>query len=440
VAARAVCALVLLAGWATADELSDLVDQLGTKQSYTAYRQLTKRKQSRAIPMIEKRIAGWTTYGQHFGILYIASFPPKKSRPPLRRLTRSEDPHLRITAAAELHRLGEKKMVPIIVGALLDKKADPTTLNAMVGRIRYLGVPAIHEAWRALLTPDRSSYHLLSWLAALSKEGYGGAQAEAKVIAASHKQPGARTAAAAYLVRFGEEQGTPLLAAAIRSGEIGRSDWPKLEDILTGCGRYPEAVLAAIVERLPKQQDERALGDMIRILVAARYEGARDALTALIGHPTVSVSKHAMSALAALGAQPKASELHKMLASKKPSRQLTAARMLRRMDDDAGLPITLRLARESGDPTIRAEAIAIAGEFRRAECVDLLIDALDDNFYLTRMAALNGLEDTLRTIFPFRNLDLRRTGYNYARKTSAERAPSIATIRAWWKKNRDADW
>ncbi|MHC4409376.1 MAG: HEAT repeat domain-containing protein, partial [Planctomycetota bacterium] len=110
------------------------------------------------------------------------------------------------------------------------------------------------------------------------------------------------------------------------------------------------------------------------------------------------------------------------------------------MDDDAGLPIALRLARESGDPTIRAEALEILGEFRRAECVDILIDALDDNVYLTRSAALNALEGTLRTIFPFRNLNLRRTGYNYAQKSSAERAPSIATIRAWWQKNREADW
>ena len=45
-AARAVCALVLLAGWATADELSDLVDQLGTTHCYSAYRRLTELGES----------------------------------------------------------------------------------------------------------------------------------------------------------------------------------------------------------------------------------------------------------------------------------------------------------------------------------------------------------------------------------------------------------
>ena len=111
--------------------------------------------------------------------------------------------------------------------------------------------------------------------------------------------------------------------------------------------------------------------------------------------------------------------------------------LLRRMDDPRGLTAVIRIVRQHAD--LRRDAVTILGEFRAAEAVDPLIDALMDEDQTVRSYAATALHATFRTLMPYRRISLDAAGYD-ARKPKAARELAVAQIRAWWTRNRDAEW
>lgn len=116
-----------------------------------------------------------------------------------------------------------------------------------------------------------------------------------------------------------------------------------------------------------------------------------------------------------------------MLQSGTPEQQLAVTATLRRMDDDAGLPATLALAKQPGPH--RAKAVEVLGGFRSRECVPVLLDALDADDAAVRQKAWQGLQNVLRDLFPYRRFAFDQSGYE---PNGADRKPAIATLRAWW--------
>ena len=89
-----------------------------------------------------------------------------------------------------------------------------------------------------------------------------------------------------------------------------------------------------------------------------------------------TVAKVAYASLATMTDTLKSSELKKQLSAKQAWRQVIAADILRRRDDDSGMQAALNVARSS-DPA-RRDAVEVLGRFRHAKTVPTLIDALED--------------------------------------------------------------
>ncbi|MEM8884561.1 MAG: HEAT repeat domain-containing protein [Planctomycetota bacterium] len=429
-----VLALVLLL--AAPSELDQLIAQMGTNQHYAAYAKIVALRSPKAARKVEKAIAGWSPPAQGLGLLIVAQLPPRTSNPSLRRMLRSEDIHVRLGAAVFLYQRGEKEMLERITESLRAGASDEAKLAAMVARVRSLKNDAVYAAWQTHLTPERSEYNLMIWLRAMSDEGYTGARKEAMALVSRDKRPTVRAVASAYLVRAGDRLFEPFLVKTVRSGALSAPAWNRVTGILADAGRYPDSLCAAIVEQLPKEENEISIQLMIDVLVEARYQAAQEALGTLLTHEKADIAEKAMSALAALGAQPESASLHKMLAGPDARRRLAAAKVLRRMDDEAGFPVVLELAARHKSWEIRRDACAALGDYRKPEAVPVLLDKLEDAHALVRLRAVIALSVTWQTLFPFRRFNLWGTGYN-VQKPSPE---AVAKIRAWWEKHREAGW
>ena len=83
--------------------------------------------------------------------------------------------------------------------------------------------------------------------------------------------------------------------------------------------------------------------------------------------------------------------------------------------------------------------MTVLGEFRAAEAIDPLIDALMDDDQTVRSYAASALLLTFRTIMPYRRVLLDAAGYD-ARKPKTDRELAVAQIRAWWERHRNSEW
>ncbi len=46
----------------------------------------------------------------------------------------------------------------------------------------------------------------------------------------------------------------------------------------------------------------------------------------------------------------------------------------------------------------------------------------------------------MRSLFPYRRIDMASTGYSTTAGSTAERKKAVEALRAWWVKNRGRDW
>ena len=80
-------------------ELELLVDQLGSKdysERNAAYQRLLKLRNPQMIPLLVKAAPGYPEMAHEYTVTLIAQFPPKRSGPALRKLAKSDSPHLRV--------------------------------------------------------------------------------------------------------------------------------------------------------------------------------------------------------------------------------------------------------------------------------------------------------------------------------------------------------
>jgi len=230
-----------------------------------------------------------------------------------------------------------------------------------------------------------------------------------------------------------------VLAGSIASGAARSQQLYKIKTFLGQARPAPPAVLEAAFERLEGESDAYTLRSLVEILSEHGYAKAVPALRGLLDHSDALLAKAAFTALARFPGALTTDSMRKLLDGGNDARRLAAVDALRRTDDLSGLPIAIQVLREGRREQDRWEAAMVVGKFRDAKAVDALLDALLDDHVTVRANAYNSLGAVLRALFPYRRLDLAKTGYATT-GSAAARKKAAAAIRAWWEKHKDGAW
>jgi HEAT repeat protein len=430
------CGPASAAGKTTERLVADLAD---IRQRAKAYAELKKRKDPRAIAMLESILPSLDWVGQYWGVLILEAYGKgERIDSALRSLAAQRNPHLRATAGSALYRRGDRSTVPAIADALATPGIDAPVRVQMIWRVLPVKETAIWSALGELLKPKADEtvisaalYVLGVHLARPAIPSIRGLLEDERILVRSH--------AAVLLHRFGEEEHAGVIAEAIGSGKLTVKLWPRYHLQLYWTGRYPKAILDALTERIPEEPNPTVLTQMIWHLGAARHRPAVEPLRKLVDHAEPTVAAAAFAALLRIPGALPPEKLLPLLTARKASVRLRAAEALRRGDDGAGLPAVIEVRETSASPEERVEAVRILSTFRKSAAVSPLVDALLDAAPTVRARAVLGLTNLLATLFPYRSFQIASTGYDAKRKP-AENAAAVETIRAWWKKARSEDW
>lgn len=440
------CALVILAALlfaapvAAQDDLGRLVADLGAKDSskrVAALNELRKRKDPRAIPLVLAALPGYEYLGRYYGVLVLESYPPKLAERAFRSLLNSESPFLRLCAGAALFRNGNTKAAAVVVRALGAEVPTQDMVN-MLNRLHGVNHPDVRRAIRGLITADAEVTVISSAFYVLHNQKDRDALALCRELLEKDERGGVRALAAAYLYRFGETERAADLAREIRSGEIGSTEFFRVETMLKASGHVSVEILDALSDALEDETNTSVLSRVISMLADFRYRKAIPAIRKLLAHENRTVAKAAFDALASIPGALDGDSLRPLLNSEDADRRLWAADALRRMDDLTGIGKVIEILAKGTD-TQRYEAARILGGFRKAEAVEPLIDALTDGYQSTRSNAANSLRSVLQSLYPYRRFDLKTAGYDY-NAPDATRKAAQARIRDWWTNHRDRDW
>ena len=416
--------LLLLAGTTAAEsDLEARVARLAGERPYDAYRDLMARRDERMVPLIGRILPSCGDQGQYYGVMLMRRFPPKLTRPVLRNLARDKSPYLRVAAGAELVRTGERGAAGAVGRALRTKGLSDPIRVRMISALFNVRAPEIAQALREFLIPGHSPavvggvlqhFHQLKDRSVLP--------ACKRLLEETH--PGVRAMAAAYLLAYGGPEHAGELAAAIESGSLDSASFSRVRYLLRSV-RLPDRVLEALVKFIAARPSAYTLRAAIELLEKHQYEKALPALRELLQDPNSQVAKAAFEALAGWPGALEKQRLQTMLSRANRERRAWAADALRRMDDLSGLPAVLDLL-ETGTTGQRRDAARMLGGFRVAAAVEPLLATLDSADPTTRAQARTSLGQVLRTLFPYRRLDVTQT--------------TPQALRRWWTANREQEW
>jgi HEAT repeat protein len=386
-------------------------------------------KAKEALPLLLRSLPNAPLQGQSLGFSLLQSYPREETSSALRVLVASRSPYLSLASAAWLWRTEDKSFAPKIADAL-GRAGSPEEIAQMVPQISGILDERVTAAVRGLLAAratvpvlDAVLYHLL---VAGDPQARGAASA---LLKSPELTPDARALVGAFLIAAGDAGAAQAFAAAVAAAS--QQALVRLPRLLERAPRLDEAVTAALVALLESDAASGQRAAVARIFAKHPSSKAVPALRRLMEEGDDATARAAFDALNAAGALEPASL--RRLFSKRAQLALLAADALRRLDDPSGLPRVLELVQQPG--THRAEALRMLGNFRVAEAVPVLLAALEDGDEAARSAAFYGLEVTLRSLFPYRTLDLRATGYTPQAPENQRRA-AAAKIAAWWQAAR----
>jgi HEAT repeat protein len=306
----------------------------------------------------------------------------------------------------------------------------------MLNRVMSVREPSMRAAVRKFVQPDGRPLLIGAALNVLSIQQDRGSIPTVRKLY-EDERAGVVAMAAAWLIRLSENEGD-VLVAALATGEVEYREFSRVYNLLYSAPAVPPVVLQAITDLLETEENSSVLSSALRLLARTRYRKAVPAIRRLLKHGNSAVSKSAFETLLALDGGLDRESLTPLLASKDPKRRLMGADGLRRLNDHVGLKVVLEVLAD-GEPTDRAEAARVLGGFRIAAAVDPLLDALADGHSTVRMQASYALSAVLSSLFPYRRIDLKSTGYEYAATPAANRE-AIRRLRAFWETHRDGDW
>jgi len=431
---RALGLVLLLCSGARAGGVAALVEQLGTKDYYAAYRKLRDEPPERALGPLVKSVGELPMPGQRYAMLLIERYPEDVSRPALEKLLRSGAPFVRLNAARELDRMGETAMARVIEEALRTDGLGIEVYRYMLSELSGYRDAGVNAAVRRFVTDNGERRLVVAALDYLHDAEDRGAISTAEAVLDS-KDASIRAAAAGWLMRFGQSERATQLAKEFLDDELDYLTYLRIQEFLRDV-EVPHAVLDAAARRARVETSSFYVGRLLDLLVEKGYAKAASVIRELIDHEDEKISEIAFERLSRMGGAFQEDEIRKLLESDDPARRLFAADALRKRDDLSGYSIVLEAMKEA---TLRRDAAKMLGSFRRPESVPPLLTALMDSDSTVRSYAARSLEDVWKAIFPYRRLSLKEAGY-VSSDPDAQREAALRLIRAWWKSHKDADW
>ncbi len=438
-----VALIVLVATAAHADErLEKLVAGLraeASSEAYAAYNALRQERSPALIGLLVDVLPACSDMGQYYGVLLLQQNPDRKRVvAALRKLLRASSVHLRVLAAAQLHRFGERDVAGVIVKALREPDLTPVRQALLLTRIYSIRDEAVLAVVRDFLKPDGHPDVVAQALYDVYLVRDQAAQEAVRGLDA-HADAGVRTLAAACLLVLGDPQGAERLVAALEAGGPGTRQAYRLRNLLNAVKPLSEAILAALLARLEAATDVNEVRALIDLLAEHGYAKSVRVIRKLLEHENAVVSKAAFSALTKFPGAITPEAMRDLLAGDDDARRLAAVEALRRADDVSGLPVALAILKTGKNDADRWEAARVLGGFRSTKVVGPLLDALMDHHATVRSNAFHSLGAVLRSLFPYRRFDLATTGYGWTASEASRRA-AVAKLRTWWKQNRGRDW
>jgi HEAT repeat protein len=357
--------------------------------------------------------------------------------PALRRLLGADSVHLRVVAAATLHRAGEKDVAPVIVKALEQPGMDAGARATLLARIYSVNDERVQAVVRRLIAPgaEPAVVEAAVWNVYLVRD----AEALPALRRLMEEDADCRVLAGACLLLLGEVTHLDALTKALREERLPTSHAYKVKTFLGQARPVPVVLLDALLERLETEKDVYVARTLVEMLGEHGHAKAVPALRRLLDHDDAGISKAAFEALASMPGALAPEQLRSLLEEGSDGRRLAAADALRRADDLAGLPVALEILARGARDQDRWEAATVLGNFRTARVVAPLMAALLDPNTSVRANALGSLGTVLAALFPYRRIDLASTGYATTGPDAAREA-AVARIRAWWQAHRDGGW
>lgn len=417
----------------------ELVDDLGgtdARARGAAYRELVKRRDPAALPLLRKAMPTWEHTGQYYGVLVLERYPRREVRSTWRRLFRCASPFVRVWTGMALHRAGEKDVVDGIVEALADEGASHVARTRMVSRLGWPKDERLRDAVRDQLRVGAPVSLLVQIAARLHRFRDRAAIVRLRALALDPR-PGVRALAAAWLYDAGELRQAQVLATQLKNG-IPYAEFKQVAQMLAANRRVDDAILDAVVARLADEKNVTLLLQQIAFLGQHRHAKARGALRKLLLHANERVSRAAFDVLVRLTGRLREETIGPLLDGNDIDKRLWAAEALRQRDDRRGLAVAVDVL-GTGTVPQRVGAAALVASFVTDEAVEPLLDALEDPHLDVRRAALGGLSRLLGRLLPYRVLKLTSTGYA-ADADAPARAAALETLRAWWRSVRSEDW
>lgn len=421
------------------ESLPDLVRDLGgtdASRRWAAYRALIRRRDRAALGLLRRALPSWNHTSKYYGVLVVDRYPAEEARRTWRALLETDDPFLRLWAGTALLRRGEKNTLEKTVQALTAPGVPPPVRVRMLTRLGRRIHPRLMDGVRTLLKPGEHATVLAQVITILYR------RRDHKAIGhigrlLDDERPGVRALAAVWLYDIGEVQRAKELADDLRQG-IGYTEFALVATILSANRRVVDEILDAVVEHLEKETNPILIVQQMKLLGRFHYAKARPVLRKLLASRNETVARAAFDILVTMSGPLREDTLKPLLRGDDVERKLWAAEALRQRDDTSGIAVVI-YALQSGTMRQRETAASMLGSYTMDIAVEPLLDALLDEHAAVRKVAVASLQKVLRRLFPYRRLNLSRTGYDPA-GDAATRAAAADTIRAWWRQARTADW
>ena len=411
-------------------DLKQLVLQLGSpdhNERQAAYATLQRLRDPRCVALIGKQIEQFSQVSQLLASNVLAGLALEHTRALYKQLLAAKPPYLRVVAAARLLASNEPlaNQQQLIDGLAQSLKLCPPAVRqlAMQACHGVVAAPVCDElrAWLATTSPIQVVPLLRELLR--REQGASTVTSAAALLLLQSSEPRVVAAAHAYLVRESPEHVAKLHELLLQDKELF---WPVYE-LLPANGKADAAVAELVAVALREPRSQRDVAPLARLLAHHDPRMLAAVLRELVGHDNDDVRAAALQQLVMVPGGLTTKDLQELLVSKAVIARLTAADVLRRRDDPVGLEAVLQALPQAGKH--KAEAVRVLGRFRVVAAVPALLDLLDDPDQIVRLRAFVGLQETLRSLFPYRRFDFGTCSYN---PQADVRAAGIAQLRAWW--------
>jgi hypothetical protein len=426
--AFAAFAVLLLAAPVLAqDDLATLVARLGSADANLrsqAYTELQRRRDPAMVPLLARDLEKMPRQGQQYAIWLLRSQPIDATRAVFAKLLREGDAYLRVAAASALAMFREPGAPAQLAAALAATPAVDRL--AALSFVYAVDDPQVADALVGWLQPGAAAALVTGVLRHLVRRDGGRTAAIGAAVERLREaaDAGVRAAALAWLAGSDRAAADALADLLAAEPELFWS----IDDLLDGERKLPPRLVEAMTKALAAPRSRYDVTRVAALLQRQQPGLAVPELRRLLREGQAEFRAAALEALAAIPGGLTDRDLQALLHGDDLAARVAAADTLRNRDDLSGLPVLLELLPKAKGKERRDAVEALAG-FRVRRIGPVLLDLLDDGEVGVRQQAWTGLQNVMRSLFPYRRFDFERCGYS---PQASARAAGIAVLRAWW--------